>query len=115
MKSISDFGFKFVFNVFGLENSTGCANDSLSIYDGAISDSNLITRRCGKKGPDLVSTISQLTAQFLSNSLVSDVGFSVSVYGKCIIFPLLSTIGSFSRDIVTSKGEKCEIKTLKCF
>ena len=85
MKSVRNFGFKLVFNVFDLENSTGCENDSLSVYNGAISDSNLITKRCGKQTPDLLSTTSQLTAQFLSNYLVSGVGFRVSVYGKFII------------------------------
>ena len=81
MTSIGDYGFKLVFNAFDLESSIGCENDNLSIYRGAISDSNLITKRCGKKRSDLVSVSSQLTAQFLTNSHVSKVGFSISVYG----------------------------------
>ena len=71
-----------MFNVFSLENSTGCISDNLSIYKGTVSTSNLISKRCGKGQDGIGTTSTQLTAHFLTNSYVSDVGFNVSVFGK---------------------------------
>ena len=82
MTSISDYGFRLVFNDFSLENSTGCRNDNLSIYKGSVSTSNLISKRCGKEQYGIGTTSTLLTAHFLTNSYVSDVGFNVSVFGK---------------------------------
>ena len=83
MTSIYDYGFKLVFNDFHLENSTGCKRDSLSIYDEATSYSTLIAKRCGENDSEIISTSSKLKAQFVTNALVSNIGFNVSVYGMC--------------------------------
>ena len=90
MTSINDFGFRLVFNVFSLENSTYCTNDSFSIYDGASSSSSLMEKRCGKERGDLVTKSSQITARFLTNSHISDIGFNVSVYGKQVSWHAIS-------------------------
>ena len=69
-----------VFNVFSLENSTNCRNDNFSIYERA--GHNLVEKRCGKERNDIITKSSQLTARFLTNSHISDIGFNISVYGK---------------------------------
>ena len=87
MTSIDGYGLKLVFNVFDLENSTGCENDNVTVYRGIDPKSNpMIAKRCGKMNSDLASTSTQLSAKFVTNSYVSSVGFNMTVFGKpCFI------------------------------
>ena len=110
MTGIGDYGFKFVFNEFDLENSTGCENDKLSIYRGAdsTSESNLIAKRCGRNRSELVSTSNQLTAQFITNSQISNTGFHISVYGKSDFLPVFE-LSEFSRFWYVSSNMACDL------
>ena len=98
VEGIRNFQFLLVFNVFSLENSTSCQNDKLSFYNGYVSTSTFIAKRCGKDRASraslvMPSTIIRLTAVFLTNSHISGVGFNVSVYRKYVsLFVAVMTV-----------------------
>lgn len=78
VQSIPGFQIQMVFGDFSLENSTGCRNDNVTIYDGGI----MIANNCGRTQSAISSKSSKVTVVFQSNSIIVDKGFTMKVFSK---------------------------------
>jgi len=64
---------------FELEDSPGCTNDRVMVFDGESSSAPLLQNLCGSTVPtDIVSSGASLFVTFESNGLVTTTGFSVN-------------------------------------
>ena len=65
------------FNAFLLELSRNCMRDSLRIFDGVASSSDVLGRFCGRNTPnDVISTSSEILVFFFADSSFEELGFN---------------------------------------
>ena len=72
------------FQAFDLEDSQGCHNDSITIYNGQIMNSAIEAIKCGHVSGDVFVQSRYLIAVFRSNSHLSSKGFNINVEGKTV-------------------------------
>ena len=80
---MKDFGVRMEFIKFELENSHGCQNDNLTIYEGGeMTSSNITAIKCGIVTRDFFSKSPNVIAVFRSNSYINKKGFRINVDRK---------------------------------
>nr|VZI15898.1 unnamed protein product [Spirometra erinaceieuropaei] len=73
------FSIALTFKTFELEDSWGCSNDYVEIYDGLTANSPRLRRLCGSTVPKPVwSTNNTLILRFLSDDRVQGQGFEIN-------------------------------------
>ena len=77
-----DYGVRLEFKVFDLESSPGCQNDNVTIYEGRISNENIVDVKCGSVADDFISKMQNVFVVFNSNSNSNGKGFHINVGGK---------------------------------
>ena len=74
-----DYGMRLEFNKFQLEDSQGCQNDNLTIYEGGMTSSNIKDIKCGNVAGDYFFQSQNLILLFRSNSHINGKGFRINV------------------------------------
>ena len=80
------------FKFFELEESQGCQNDSLTIYNRPYVGSPIISIFCGSVSGDFFFQSNNLLAVFRSNSYISKKGFSIKVDRKYAVSHFINYI-----------------------
>ena len=73
-----------VFEDFDLERSENCTNDSLKIYDSMMSESTLMSTRCGNDTRQYVSTSNLTSLLFTTDSDISCTGYRIHYKGMFV-------------------------------